>query len=159
MLLYRKEPTFIQTWRSSLQSKFWLLPMLMKTKNTEFHAASNSGTHFVSFITIFWKKHRWHLNHFWWGRCRNNSRTYICHLFLSALHTISAGLLYVFFLSVLNGSQLKTINFSTFESVFYVTFLNCNGSIKTPPHTLDQALYPLLRDLLPFPMQCSLKFK
>ena len=76
----------------------WILPTLIKTKNTQFQAASNFRTHFVSFITIFWKKkHPWHLDHFQWGRSRNNSRTYICHLFLSALHTVSAGLLYIFF--------------------------------------------------------------
>ena len=60
------------------------------------------------FYHDFLEKHPWDLNHFQWGRSKNNSRTYICHQFLSALHTVSAGLLYCFFffLSVLNGSWL-----------------------------------------------------
>ena len=45
MLLYRKEPTFIQTHRSSLESKVLDFPTLIKTENTEFLAASNFGTH------------------------------------------------------------------------------------------------------------------
>ena len=97
--------TFIQTHFSSLEVRYWILPTLIKTKNTEFQAASNFGTHFVNFITIFWKKYSWQLNHFQWGRSRNNSRTYICYLFLSALHIVRAGLLYYFFF-VLNCSRL-----------------------------------------------------
>ena len=40
-----------------------------------------------------------------------------------------------------------------------LTFLNCNGSIKTSPPTPGQALFRQLRFLLPIPMKCSLKFK
>ena len=36
------------------------------------------------------------------------------------------------------------INFSTFESVFCLTSLTCNGSIKAPPHTPDHVLSVLI---------------
>ena len=107
MLLYRKEPTFIQTHCSSLESK--VLDFNHTNKDWEYRISScQQFWHTLeSFFHNFWKRHPWHLNHFQWGRCRNNSRnnsrTCICHPFLSALHTVSTGLLYFFcFLSVLN---------------------------------------------------------
>ena len=41
-----------------IRVRCWILPMLIETEYTEFQAASNFGTHFVSFITIFWKKNK-----------------------------------------------------------------------------------------------------
>ena len=97
MLLYRKEPSFIQTCRSSLESQ--VLDFTHANKDQVYWISScqqfqHTLCHFYHNFLKKKQKHPWHLNHFQWGRSRNNSRTYICHPFFSALHIVSADLLY-----------------------------------------------------------------
>ena len=99
----QEEPTFIQTCHSSLESQVLDFTRAYKDRVYQISLKLPAILAYTSsVIMIFWKKHPWHLNHLQWGRRRNNSRTYICHPFLSALHMVSTGLLYFFFLSVLN---------------------------------------------------------
>ena len=106
MLLHRKEPTFIQTLHSSLESE--VLDFTHANKDQEYRILScQQFRHSLrQFYHDFLEKTPMTPKYFQWGRRRNSSRTYICYLFLSSLHTVSAGLLYFFFLCVLNGSWL-----------------------------------------------------
>ena len=102
-------PTFIQTCHSSLESQVLDFTHANKDQVYQISSCQQFRNTLHQFYHHFLeKKHPWHLNHFQWGRSRNNRRTYICQPFLSALHTVSTQVscIFFFFLSVSNGSWL-----------------------------------------------------
>ena len=90
MLLYKKEPTFIQTCHSSLESQ--VLDFTHTNKDRVYRISSCQQfrhRHTSSVLSRFsGKKYLWPLNHFQWGRSRNNSRIYILsHVYFCIAHS------------------------------------------------------------------------